>query len=146
MKIENIKFKAKRLDNSEWVEGYYVKKTTRKQTPKGDVVEDGEEHLIFGMSKEDVQPLCYEVDPSTICQFTGLTDCKGKEIWEHDLLQSQETKAIYEVVWNQGNTSFSLVNTECPVLYSNTLGGMLRNRRLKVVGNKFDKKEVAYED
>ena len=84
--------------------------------------------------------LFHNSPPSTICQFTGLKDCKGNEIWEHDLLQSQETKAIYEIVWNQGNTSFSLVNTECPVLYPNTLGGMLRNRGLKVVGNKFDKK------
>ena len=119
MKIENIKFKAKSFLDGAWVQGDLVHK------------EDGAICILrngFNVS---------EVAPSTICQLTGLTDCKGKEIWEHDLLQSQETKAIYEVVWNQGNTSFSLVNTECPVLYPNTLGSMLRNRRLKVVGNKF---------
>lgn len=93
------------------------------------------------ISRRAYQELIDGVDPSAICQFTGLKDCKGNEIWGHDLLQSQETKAIYEVVWNQGNTSFSLVNTECPALYPNTLGGMLRNRSLKVIGNKFDKKK-----
>ena len=129
MKIENIKFKAKRLDNGKWVEGYFY-------------AECGNTYIIENLQEESMlnRNITYEVDPSTICQFTGLKDCKGNEIWEHDLLQSQETKAIYEVVWNQGNTSFSLVNTECPVLYPNTLGGMLRNRRLKIVGNKFDEK------
>mgnify|MGYP002677153811 CR=1 FL=1 len=82
----------------------------------------------------------YLIDTNTLCQFTGAKDCDGTPIFEHDLLRST-TGSIYEVVWNQGNTSFSLVNTEFPVLYpTNTLGRMLHNRHLKVVGNKFDKK------
>ena len=84
----------------------------------------------------------YLIDINTICQFTGAMDCNGFPIYEHDLLrQYEDTGSIYEVVWNQGNTSFSLVDTEHPVLYpSNTLGRMLRKKQLKVVGNKFDKK------
>lgn len=129
MKIENIKFKAKRLDNGEWVYGSLIRSTAgvKERAYIVDNFSSMSDYSVVG------------VDPSTVCQFTGLKDCEGNEIWNHDLLQSQETKAIYEVVWNQGNTSFSLVNTECPVLYPNTLGGMLRNRRLKVIGNKFDK-------
>ena len=82
----------------------------------------------------------YLIDINTICQFTGACDCNGFPIYEHDLLRCEKTGSIYEVVWNQGNTSFSLVDTEHPVLYPNTLGRMLRNKQLKVVGNKFDKK------
>ena len=82
----------------------------------------------------------YLIDTNTICQFTGARDCDGFPIYEHDLLRCEKTGSIYEVVWNQRNTSFSFVNTEFPVLYSNTLGSILRNSRLKVIGNKFDKK------
>ena len=83
----------------------------------------------------------YLIYINTICQFTGARDCNGFPIYEHDLLRCEKTGSIYEVVWNQGNTSFSLVDTEYPVLYpSNTLGRMLSNSQLKIVGNKFDKK------
>ena len=51
-----IKFKAKRLGDGKWVEGYYVKKVVHNVVSKYDVVEDGEEHFIFGMAKDDVQP------------------------------------------------------------------------------------------
>ena len=95
---------------------------------------------VFSSHKELGVINSYLIDTTTLCQFTGAKDCAGTPIFEHDLLRSK-TGSISEVVWNQGNTSFSLVNTEFPVLYpTNTLGRMLHNRHLKVVGNKFDKK------
>ena len=95
---------------------------------------------VFSKHKELGVVNSYLIDTNTICQFTGARDCNGFPIYEHDLLRCEKTGSIFEVVWNQGNTSFSLVDTEHPVLYPNTLGRMLRNRHLKVVGNKFDKK------
>lgn len=68
------------------MKGYYVKKVTHNVVSKYDVVEDGEEHFIFGMAKDDVQPYWYEVGPTTVCQSTGLEDMKGREIWEHDYI------------------------------------------------------------
>lgn len=130
MRIENIKFKAKRLDNQEWVCGYFYE-------------ENGNTYIIENRQKESMlnRNVTYEVNPYTVCQFTGAQDCNGTPIYEHDLLRNyEETSSIYEVVWNQRNTSFSLVNTEFPVLYPNTLGEVLRNSHLKVIGNKFDKK------
>lgn len=74
MKIENIKFKAKRLDGKGWIEG----------TP---ICINGKPYGIMIGEKESP-----DIDPSTICQFTGLKDCKGNEIWEHDLLQNKKQK------------------------------------------------------
>lgn len=132
MKVENIKFKAKRLDNGEWVYGSLIRSTAGVKE-RAYIVDN-----FSSMSDYSV----ISVDPFTVCPFTGAKDCDGTSIYEHDLLRLEKTDSTYEVVWNQGNTSFSLVNTEYPVLYpTNTFGRMLHNRRLKVIGNKLDKEK-----
>ena len=105
MKIENIKFKAKSTLDGAWVQGDLIHK------------EDGRIAILrngFNVS---------EVYPSTVCQFTGAKDCDGTSIYEHDLLRSEKTDSTYEVVWNQGNSSFSLINTEAPCSLSNKYYG-----------------------
>ena len=132
MKLENIKYKAKRLDNREWVEGSLIRSTAgiKKRAYIVDAFSSMCDYSVVG------------VDPATVCPFTGAKDCDGTYIYEHDLLRHEKTDSTYEVVWNQGNTSFSLVNTEYAVLYpTNTFGRMLHNRRLKVIGNKLDKEK-----
>lgn len=122
--MSEINFKAIRVRTGAWVD---CSPTIRNSE-------------VFSNHKELGVVNSYLIDTNTLCQFTGARDCDGFPIYEHDLLRCEKTGSIYEVVWNQRNTSFSFVNTECPVLYSNTLGSILRNSRLKVVGNKFDKK------
>lgn len=63
MKIENIKFKAKSLNSGKWIEGDLIRKSN-------------------GIYIRRHKYLSVIVDASTVCQFTGLKDCKGNEIWE----------------------------------------------------------------
>lgn len=129
MKIGNIKFKAKRLDNNTWVEGYFYAECGNTY-----IIEDRQSESMLNRNE------AHQVDPSTICQFTGLKDCKGNEIWEHDLLQSQETKAIYEVVWYEDG-GFVIKDSVGGGHLLNFLGSMLSVYKFKVVGNKYDKED-----
>lgn len=73
-------FRAKRIDNGEWVEGYYT------YYPHGFTSEDKMEHVIRDtVTSGDCNKL-YFVDPSTICQCTGINDKNGKLIWENDVI------------------------------------------------------------
>ena len=127
MKIENIKFKAKRLDNGEWVEGSltYSQRTAFIHRKESD--EDDRCYLTP-----------YEVIPETVCQFTELTDCKGNEIWEGDIVDVRGVKA--EEIWNQEALAFMVLyeyETE-PITY---LAFINRHSNVLVLHSKFDKEK-----
>ena len=71
--MREILFKAKRKDNGEWVEGL----------PGYDINGKITEIEVY---KKVFDCRIYEIDPNTLCQFTGLTDKNGKKIWENDVV------------------------------------------------------------
>lgn len=127
MKVENIRFKAKRLDNGEWVEGDLKHSTS--------YVGIGYPSSAF----PDV-PIVHRVDPSTVCQFTGLKDFYAEEVWEGDIIENPEFPFEKRTVtWFDCVLGFvPMDEDECQ---DRDVSFLVLFKKWKVVGNKFNRKE-----
>ena len=124
MEIVNIKFKAKRLDGKGWVEGYFYAECGNTY-----IIEDRQSESMLNRNE------AHQVDPLTVCMFTGLKDCKGKEIFEHDLIHFVGFSYTAEVIWSEGKYSFMVV---CYNKHSYRLHDVIEICRIERIGNKFD--------
>lgn len=131
-------FRAKRTDNGEWVEGYYT------YYPNGFTSEDKMEHTIRDtFTYKDCNKL-YFVDPSTICQCTGLKDKNGKLIWENDICDRKE-KYPEIVTFNEGDWQLDYSYVFGKEMHSDAcnLGFYVCEREcVEVIGNIFDNPEL----
>lgn len=88
-----ILFRGKRVDNGDWVHGYYV-----KYQPCA-----GKNKFVVGIVPEYASSLyLIEVIPETLGRFTGLTDMNEVKIFEGDILRSNNNpKDIRQVIFGE---------------------------------------------
>lgn len=139
--MREILFKAKRIDNGEWVEGYYTE--CNGKTFVG---------INISIYSDIFEVFCtpvirwFEVDPKTLCQFTGLYDKSGNKIWENNTLmahldESNPEDATYEAVeWGvAGWVAHEANSIDRQYIDEFDL------EHYEVVGNIFDNKELLQE-
>lgn len=123
-----ILFKAKRIDNGEWVEGQYAYITNP-------LTEDGKpiKHLICNGTNifNDL------IDSDTLCQYTGLTDKNDKKIWENDIVELTDAEGYFTCKWEEDAARFVMNGDGLTVDFDNYW-----SYQTEVAGNIFDNPEL----
>lgn len=128
--MREILFRAKRIDNGEWVEG-----------DLSYLIHNKEKMYVFpadGLDSADR----YEVNPETLCQYTRLKDKNGNRIWENDICRyyNPEDKDGIGIIkedyvsWIKG--AIAQTNLMTPMFYLKV------GKEFEVIGNIFDNPEL----
>ena len=135
--MREILFKAKRIGDDGWVEGYYQKRHNFL---------GNEKHLIFPVDSHTVWEYT-EINPENLCQFTGLCDKNGKKIWENDILMAHLDESYPEDV------TYETIEWGVAGWVGHETGSIDREyidkfdlEHFEVVGNIFDNPELLQEE
>ena len=154
--MREILFRAKDKDDGNWYEGYYLQlhDTTYCCMPSDNADEanrlnkENEHHYIVFEQMTDWglpnKHLRAEVDPETVCQYTGLNDKNGRKIFEGDILsahlddQHPEDITYVQITWD-GFSWCTRESTEDDVMSEYDCN------TFEVCGNIFDNPELIGE-
>ena len=131
-----ILFRGKRIDNGEWIEGFYF--------------EANEKHMIlnFTVQKNELYHNMYEIEPNTVCQYTGLTDKNGNRIWENDFLTCRKyiggnfVDEHIECGFIEMKHGAFGIHRKNPNAYYRPFKDWLEDYEYEVIGNVFDNPEL----
>lgn len=129
--MREILFKAKRLSDGAWVEGFpywgeysgafiLQNKTYSRRNARTGEISMG----------DNIVPI--EVDPSTVCEYTGLTDRDGTKVFEGDRLFDPHEKRTFVVEYDPLEAGFTLESNDGRYVNFN------RVPYSKIIGNIYD--------
>lgn len=145
--MREILFKAKRIDNGEWIEGHYTE--CRGETFIG--IDTSSMFEIF------CPPVIrwFKVSSETLCRFTGLCDKNGKKIWENDIIKYHFGEIYAPIKYGYYQNCFDAQKTEHVGFYVDwtedqylrkDLGFWINMVYAMPVGNIFDQPELLQEE
>ncbi len=135
MEVSDIKFRGKRIDNGEWIYGDLTRYSKAMSYITEDLIEDK----------------VHQVHTSTVCQYIGLKDLDGVEIYKDDIVEvvGNYKPGRYVVVWDSyrvawwgENIKHNQRENEHDNDYIQLLGAFQDSVR-KVIGNLHDQKGKA---
>ena len=133
--MREILFRGKRIDNGEWIEGYYAAEPYVKSTYNYG--------YILEIEKDLYAKKAYLVDSRTVGQYTGLTDKNGKKIFIDDIVEAKRPPFIQRGVVTQLSDGLYVFKGE---KYHDLIDFKLEDvnleRCLSVIGNVHDNPEL----
>lgn len=133
--MDRYLYKAKRLDNGEWVQGVPFEIEGKQVI----LIKDNENLLRVHYIEENMwtaEIYAIEVDASTICQCIGLKDKNGKLIWENDIVKINNSKGNVLITFGDFEIICTIPNEK---YYKHRLE---YDTEYEVVGNIFDNPEL----
>nr|DAR82844.1 MAG TPA: YopX protein [Caudoviricetes sp.] len=134
--------KAKRIDNGEWEIGSLIALPTGEYEISNKCNNPPDCDPMW-----DKVVITHKVDPSTICQCTGLKDKNGKLIWENDVVEIGEhedsVNGLYKVIYCEINFCYALersIDFHYNFFTFSALNGFETSS--EVIGNIFDNPEL----
>lgn len=150
--MREILFKAKRVDNGEWIEGSLIDLD----------IDSGYCYIVPPYKKASILPINFLITdrmklvaPETLCQFTGLCDKNGNKIWENDIIKYHFGEIYAPIKYGYYQNCFDSQKTEHVGFYVDWTGDKCLRKDLGYwidmvyampVGNIFDNPALLQEE